>query len=354
MVGLTKPTPFLLSLALAALSLAALCLASTGCQGKRPVGGEVQAEVNGRAITNTELEKFYQQQVQEESQKPTGEQETTLRLNVLQGLIEREILLQQAEKLGLLATDAEVINRFTELKSPFTEEEFSKQLQTRGLTTDQLKDQIRREESVKKLLNKEISSRISITDAEIKKFYEDNRAMFNVPEMRYQLAQILVTPDPNGPVRNLKSDKARNETEARQKIEMLAGRLKNGEDFAQLAQSYSEDPNSAQNGGELGFVEASALDKSDPQLKQAVLLMQPGQVSKIIKSRMGYHILKVIAKQPGGQRQLTDPAVQQSIRSDLLGRKEQLLKAAYFDELRNQAKVTNYLSMKILEAAGKK
>jgi len=349
MVGLTKPTPILLSLALAALSLA-----TAGCQGKRPVGGEVQAEVNGRAITNTELEKFYQQQVQEESQKPTGEQETTLRLNVLQGLIEREILLQQAEKLGLLATDAEVINRFTELKSPFTEEEFTKQLQTRGLTTDQLKDQIRREESVKKLLNKEISSRISITDAEIKKFYEDNRAIFNVPEMRYQLAQILVTPEPNGPVRNLKSDKAHNETEARQKIEMLSQRIKNGEDFAQLAQSYSEDPNSAQNGGELGFVEASALDKSDPQLKQAVLLMQPGQVSKIIKSRMGYHILKVIAKQPGGQRQLTDPAVQQSIRSDLLGRKEQLLKAAYFDELRNQAKVTNYLSMKILEAAGKK
>jgi len=349
MVGLTKPTTILFSLALAGLTLASL-----GCQGKRPVGGEVQAEVNGRAITNIELEKFYQQQVQEESQKPAGEQETMLRLNVLQGLIEREILLQQAEKLGLLATDAEVINRFTELKSPFTEEEFQKQLQTRGLTTDQLKDQIRREESVKKLLNKEISSRISITDAEIKKFYEDNRAIFNVPEMRYQLAQILVSPDPNGPVRNLKSDKAHNEVEARQKIEMLAGRIKNGEDFAQLAQSYSEDPNSAQNGGELGFVEASALDKSDPQLKQAVLLMQPGQVSKIIKSRMGYHILKVIAKQPGGQRQLTDPAVQQSIRSDLLGRKEQLLKAAYFDELRNQAKVTNYLSMKILEAAGKK
>src|SRR5258708_22702422 len=109
-----------------------------------------------------------------------------LRWNVLQGLIEREILLQQAEKLGLLATDAEVINRFTELKAPYTEEEFQKMLSQRGLSAEQLKDQIRREETVKKLINKEITSRISITDAEIKKFYDDNRASFNVPDTRYQ------------------------------------------------------------------------------------------------------------------------------------------------------------------------
>lgn len=344
--------PILLPAAFAVCSAIALSVA--GCKTAKPAGVEVQAEVNGRAILTADVEKFYQQQIQEESQKPVGEQETMLRLNVLQGLIEREILLQQAEKQGLLATDAEVINRFTELKSPYTEEEFSKQLQQRGLTVDQLKDQIRREESVKKLMNKEISSRISITDAEIKKFYEDNRASFNVPETRYQLAQILVTPDPNEQVRNLKSDKARNEVEAKQKIEMLARRLSNGEDFSQVAQSYSEDPNSAPNGGELGFVPISGLDKADAQLKQAVLVMQPGQVSKVIHSRDGYHIIKVLAKEQGGQRQFSDPAVQQSIRSNLLGRKEQLLKAAYYDELRNQAKVTNYLSRRILEAAGKK
>ncbi len=316
---------------LPAVVAVAIALSVAGCKTAKPAGVEVQAEVNGRAILTADVEKFYQQQIQEESQKPVGEQETMLRLNVLQGLIEREILLQQAEKQGLLATDAEVINRFTELKSPYTEEEFSKQLQQRGLTVDQLKDQIRREESVKKLMNKEISSRISITDAEIKKFYEDNRASFNVPETRYQLAQILVTPDPNEQVRNLKSDKA-----------------------SQVAQSYSEDPNSAPNGGELGFVPISGLDKADAQLKQAVLVMQPGQVSKVIHSRDGYHIIKVLAKEQGGQRQFSDPAVQQSIRSNLLGRKEQLLKAAYYDELRNQAKVTNYLSRRILEAAGKK
>ena len=175
-----------------------------------------------------------------------------------------------------------------------------------------------------------------------------------MPETRFQLAQILVNPDPNGQVRNLKGDKARNEVEAKNKIEMLAGRLKNGEDFAQLAQSYSEDPATAQNGGELGYIPISSLDKSDPQLKTTVLEMLPGQVSKVIHSKDGYHILRLLSKEPGGQRQLSDPAVQQSIRSTLLGRKEQLLKAAYYEELRNQSKVVNYLSRRILEAAGKK
>ena len=83
-------------------------------------------------------------------------------------------------------------------------------------------------------------------------------------------------------------------------------------------------------------------------------MMQPGQVSKVVHSRDGYHIVKVLAKESGGQRQLSDPAVQQSIRANLLGRKEQLLKAAYYDELRNQAKVVNYFSRRVLEAAGKK
>jgi peptidyl-prolyl cis-trans isomerase SurA len=329
-------------------------LGAAACQNRKASGAEVLAEVNGRTIAASEVEKFYQQQIQDEPQKPSGEQENLLRLNVLQSLIEREILLQRAEKLGLLATDAEVINRFTELKSPYTEEEFAKQLDQRGLKVDELKDQIRREESVKKLMNKEITSRISITDAEITQFFEQNRASFNVPETRFHLSQILVTGNPNDAYRNLKNDKAKNEIEARQKIEMLAGRVRNGEDFAQLAQSYSEDPNSAPNGGDLGFVPVSALDKTDPALKQAILVLEPGQTTRPVHSRQGYHLVKLISKEAAGQRQLADPAVQQSIRGTLLGRKEQLLKAAYYEELRNQAKIVNYYVRRVLEAGGKK
>lgn len=331
-----------------------LLVAGLGCKARRSTGAEVMAEVNGHAILASEVEKYYQQQVREAPQKPSGEQEMMLRLNVLQGLIEHEILMQRAEKLGLVATEAEVINRFTELKGPSTEEEFQKQLRERGFTVDELKNQIRREETTKKLINKEIASRLTITDAEIKEFFEQNRAGFNVPETRLRLAQILVTPAATTPVRNLRNDKARTEEEARKKIEMILERLKAGEDFAQLAQNYSEDPNSAPNGGDLGYVPISSLDKADPQLKQTLLLMRPEETSRVIHTRQGYHILRLLAKEQGGQRQLTDPEVQQAIRSNLLNRKEQLLKTAYYEEARNQSKITNYLARRIMEASGKK
>ena len=81
--------------------------------------------------------------------------------------------------------------------------------------------------------------------------------------------------------------------------------------------------------------------------------LQPGQISPILHTQSGYIILKVFSKEPSGQRELTDPRVQQTIREQLLNRKDQLLKAAYYDVARNETKVTNYLSRNIVEQASK-
>jgi len=167
------------------------------------------------------------------------------------------------------------------------------------------------------------------------------------------MAQILVTPAPDPNVRNLKNDKAKTDDEAKKKILMIEQRLKQGEDFGMLAQSYSEDPNTAANGGDLGFVQQSALDKVQPELRKMVMSLLPGQNSPVIRTQAGYSILKVFSKEPSGQRELTDPRVQQSIREQLLNRKDQLLKAAYYDVARNETKVTNYLSRSIVDQANK-
>ena len=84
-----------------------------------------------------------------------------------------------------------------------------------------------------------------------------------------------------------------------------------------------------------------------------VMSLQPGQISPILHTQSGYIILKVFSKEPSGQRELTDPRVQQTIREQLLNRKDQLLKAAYYDVARNETKVTNYLSRSIVEQANK-
>jgi peptidyl-prolyl cis-trans isomerase SurA len=152
-------------------------------------------------------------------------------------------------------------------------------------------------------------------------------------------------------VRNLKNDDAKTPAAAERKIRALDARLRAGEDFATLAQEYSEDPRTAVGGGDMGFVPASALN-GVPQLKQAVSALKVNQISGIISSRDGYHIVKLLGREERGQRLLSDPRVQNAIRQTLRNEKEQLLKAAYIEDLRNRAKVTNYFAEQIVEEQG--
>ena len=163
-----------------------------------------------------------------------------------------------------------------------------------------------------------------------------------------------MTDQPNPQVHNLKNDKAQNEAEARKKIQMILNRLDSGEDFATVAMNYSEDPESSPNGGDLGFTPQSALARTDPATRDAVAKLKPGQYSGIItivhpqtKQVFGFRIVKLISKEPAGQRELNDPRVQQNIREQLLNRKDQLLKAAYYEMARNSAEVVNYYGASI-------
>jgi len=328
-----------------------LLVCAAGCRKSPPAN--VAASVNNRPITYSELDKNFQAQFATNTEGSSADQVTIQRLELLRNMMENEIMLQRSEKLGLLAGDADVEARFNEIKAPYTKEEFDKQLQSRKMTVQDLKAQLRRELSIQKLFNKEITSHITITDADITNFYNANKASFNLAEPRVHLAQILVTPAPDPSVRNLKNDKAQNDEQARKKIEALLVRLKQGEDFAMLAQNYSEDANTGPNGGDLGFVPESALEKANVELRKMVGALQPGETSPPIRSQEGYRILKVISKEPSGQRQLNDPRVQQTIRETLLNRKDQLLKAAYYEAARNEAKVVNYLAQQVIENAGK-
>jgi peptidyl-prolyl cis-trans isomerase SurA len=224
----------------------------------------------------------------------------------------------------------------------------------RKMTIDDLRAQMRRELTVNKLINKEITSRINITDADVAAFYNANKESFNLAEPQVHLAQILVTAFGNQPVRNLKNSKATSNAEAQTKIKDLAGRLSRGEDFGQLAQNYSEDPETAPNGGDMGFVPQSSLEKASPELRKLVDSLSPGTFSPPVSTGDGYRILKVISRESAGQRDLNDPRVQQSIRDTLLNRKDQLLKSAYYEVARNSSNIQNYLAQSIIEGGAKK
>jgi peptidyl-prolyl cis-trans isomerase SurA len=341
----------------AALLPAAALLFSfvSGCKSQEHHAPDVWASVNGTEIKRDEVEKYYKSRINPEAQETSPEEVLSGKLNVVEQLINNEILLERAKKLNLEASDGEVEDKFTELKSGYTEEEFQKKLKDGGMTVDDLKRDLRRQLSIQKLLNREVAAKVTITDQDVLDFYNTNRNQFNVAEAQYRISQIVITPRKDPLVRNRKNDDATNDAEAQRKSKMLMDKLNSGADFAQLAMDYSEDPNTAAAGGDLGYIPESSLNASQTEsvLKKVVLSLKPGQVSPPIQLKDRICILKLVAREAAGQRGVNDPQVQQMVRDTLRNRKEQLLRNAYLAVARDEAHVNNYLALQVIESSGK-
>jgi peptidyl-prolyl cis-trans isomerase SurA len=336
-----------------------LVLMLAGCPG-RGTDKEVMAKVNSYKIFRSELDKNYNGRVAGSPQKPTAAEEEALRLNILSQIIDIQLHLQKAEKLGIVATDDEVESKFTQAKAPYTQEEFQKKLKDLGMTEDDYRQESRRNLTIDKLLNKEIGSKVTISDSDLQNYYNQHKADFNLIEPRYFVAHILVTTQPMGQPGE-SAMKAQNDAEAHKKINEAYHRLESGEDFASVATRFSEDTDTARNGGELGPTPESQLKNTDPATRDAILKLKPGQFSEAIpvinpttRQPFGYRIVKLIAKETAGQRDLNDPQVQQFIRNQLRSQREQILRAAYDEVLRDNAEIHNYYAEQILKNTGTK
>jgi peptidyl-prolyl cis-trans isomerase SurA len=336
-----------------------LVLMLAGCPG-RGTDKEVMAKVNSYKIFRSELDKNYNGRVAGSPQKPTAAEEEALRLNILSQIIDIRLHLQKAEKLGIVATDDEVESKFTQAKAPYTQEEFQKKLKDLGMTEDDSRQEIRRNLTIDKLLNKEIGAKVTISDSDLQNYYNQHKADFNLIEPRYFVAHILVTTQPMGQPGE-SAMKAQNDAEAHKKINEAYHRLESGEDFASVATRFSEDTDTARNGGELGPTPESQLKNTDPATRDAILKLKPGQFSEAIpvinpttRQPFGYRIVKLIGKETAGQRDLNDPQVQQFIRNQLRSQREQILRAAYDEVLRDNAEIHNYYAEQILKNTGTK
>src|SRR2546429_3621448 len=158
------------------LPLAALAVSiGAGCMRQTQHAPDVWAAVNGKEIKREEVDKYYRTRVNPEGQEPSQEEALSLKLNVLDELIYNEILLERAKKLGLEASDGEVEDKFTERKSPYTEDEIQRQLREQGITVDDWKQDMRRQLSIQKLLDRAVVAKLSITDQEVADFYAANQ-----------------------------------------------------------------------------------------------------------------------------------------------------------------------------------
>jgi peptidyl-prolyl cis-trans isomerase SurA len=333
--------------------LAAGLLLAAACSSDSTASDDVVARVNNREIRTAELEKQFQNRLSAADQPPPPEEVQDIKLQLLNQMINDQILLELASAAALSATDAEVDVKFNEFKSQYTEEKFQELLEEQNMTRDEIRSELRKSITIDKLVNKEITSKISVSEAEIKNFYEKNKESFNLPET-FHIAHILVTKGPDGEIQNTRKDDAKTPEEARQKAARLLREIQGGKDFATVAREYSEDPTSAAVGGDLNFQPLQAIENIDPVLAQAVQRLRTGETfPPVVETRYGFHILRLMAKDPGGQKDLSDPRVQAQVRQVIFNRKDQTLKAAFSETARNKATVSNFLAERILETAGK-
>ena len=341
---------------LALLSAFAAAFFGAACQsGPAPSAAAVSADtwaiVDGREITRSDVESAYRR-AQPPSQSISEEEALTAKLSLLNELIVQDLLLAKARALNIVVADTELESEYAEARKNLPEEAFQQELKQRNLTSTDIREGLRRELLAQKVIEREVSSKVTVTDQEVKDFFEANRSQFNLPEDGYHVAQIAVTPVRDAQITNRTGDDATTPAAAAEKVKRLMERLKAGAPFGDVAMDYSEDTQSAPRGGDMGLVPVSTLRGVPPPLRDAVMKASPGSVNVVTVGGV-HHIVLLLTHEKAGQRDPSMPAVRERITANLRGRREQLLRAAYLTTLRSDAQVVNHLARRLVESQGK-
>jgi peptidyl-prolyl cis-trans isomerase SurA len=341
----------ILPMALTVVCLVMACRSKPAPRASEPaVTDDTWAVVDGQTITRDDLDRAYRRS-QDESQPLSDEEALTAKLTLLNDLIVQQILLAKAAALKIDIPQTDLDTAYANAKKNLTDDAFNQELTRRKLTAVDMREGLRRELLTQKVLDQEVGSKITVSDKEVTEFFAANRAQFNVPEESYRIAQIVVTPVRDPQIANGTGDDATTPQAAVAKVRMLMERLKAGASFRDLAAGYSEDPESAPRGGDMGLVPLSKLKQVQPALRDAVLNKNPGAVN-VVNTGGAYTIVLVVGHEAAGQRDLSTPGVKDQITQALRGRREQLLRSAYLTAIRTDAKVVNYLARRVVDAKG--
>ncbi len=301
----------ILAAAVFMLSLANPCTAeNTSGDSKTSGQADYVAVVNGVKIPQKDLERkvdLIKTRYASQGMPIKGQRLAQLKGKILDNLIEKELLFQESQAQGIEVDSKKVQKELDNLKGRFeSEADFQKKIASMNYSEDLLKKQIKENLAIRKLIDEKIASKISVTDDEVKSYYEKNQDEFKNPE-KVHARHILVKSQPDA------SDEKK--AEARKKIEDVQKKLEQGDDFSELAKEYSEGP-SSKKGGDLGyFSHGQMVEKFD----KAAFALEPGETSDIVETRFGYHIIKVEDKKPESMKSLDE--VRESISENLRNEK---------------------------------
>ncbi|GAB6179116.1 peptidylprolyl isomerase [Desulfotomaculum defluvii] len=332
--------------------LLSLILLFTGCANNK---ANIVATVNGKDITRQELDKQanlvfegYKQQGFDVTTEENKEMRTQLEQNILEDMITKELVLQEAEKQKLAPTKEEIDKKLAEIKKGFpNEEEYKKALEQTKVTEAYLREQLVLEESSRKLYEKVTADVKKPTEEEITAFYNENknREPIGTPE-RLEVKHMLfaINSDQQGIPK-------RSEAEALQAAKLaLAEVTQKGRDFAAVAREKSDDLGTRENGG--SYTIDKGTNTTDPNFEKAATSLQPGEITKEpVKSTYGYHIIKLEKVTPASTKTLDE--VKESIAAQLEGETKQAKFNQFIEDLRKNAKIDNKLAPKTGDSAKK-
>jgi peptidyl-prolyl cis-trans isomerase SurA len=315
-----------------------------------PVGADTFATVDGHAITKDDVDKAYRR-TRDTAQTPSAEDVQMSKLSLLDDLIVQQLVLAKATTLKIEVPQAEIDTADANARKNIAPEAFQQELTQRGLTAADLREGLRRELVAQKVFAQEVTAKATVSEQELTDYFNANKAQFNLAEESYHLAQIVITPVREAQVANQAGDDASTPEAATAKVQMLMERLKGGASFRDLAIAYSEDPETAPRGGDLGLVGMTRLNQAPPQLRAAVVGKAVGAVN-VASAGGAYTLVLVVAHEQAGQRDLSTPGMKDNLRASLQTRKEQLLRAAYITALRSDAVIVNHLAKRLVASNG--
>jgi peptidyl-prolyl cis-trans isomerase SurA len=336
---------------LAALVFSALILAGCGSTAETP-DNTVAATVNGKKIMMSEVERLIHQQAQGNESQMSAHDLAQARLTVLDRLIQREVLFQRAEQEKLLPTDDEITTTINKRKqdSGLTDEEFQRQLKDQNLTIEAVREETKKDLAIDHLQDK-YSGKITISDREVEDYYNGNKQQF-VNARGVGLGMIMVDPADNSQ-QGVASDDAKNDADAKTKIDNINQQLKSGADFATVARARSEDPTSVQRGGDIGFATEDDLKNNGfPSDLVAKFFgsMQVGDRTDPVRFPSGkWYIFKLEEKRLQTENlTLESQGVRQQITVELTKQRKEILDSALLEVSISEAKIVNTFAANML------
>ncbi|UCD58742.1 MAG: peptidylprolyl isomerase [Candidatus Hydrogenedentota bacterium] len=291
------------------------------------------AVVNGSVITKADFDREMnrvQRQYSAMGKPISSAQLLEVRKGVLENLVATELLYQESQNEGLEISEAAVDEHLAAVKRQFPDEAaFKDALKRMEISEADIRSEFRRGKAIEQLIDEKVVRKITLSDEETKSYYDNNPDLFTQPE-QLRASHILIKVEPE-------ADKSQKD-QARKKLEGIQQKLQEGEDFAALAQEFSQGPSSA-NGGDLGYFGRGQMVKP---FEEAAFALKPGEVSDIVESKFGYHLVKVIDRKP--ETTIAYEDVKDKLEQYLRQQKIQKEIGLYIEQLEAKAKVERFLT----------